>query len=231
MQVVVVDVTVRLEVRPGHRVLQRLRIVERTADIAAHLEAGAAVVPQGHLAGELITRLLGADDDGPADGVAPVKRALRPLQHFDVFDIEELLVEGGRVRHRHPIDQHGHRGLAVASLRDAADRDERGPLILGLDHRHVGRELDEILRTLDAGGLDLRRAERVHRDRHVMERLVPLAGGDDDFLQRILRLRPCWQRCQNRHADRRGNQGPDRSRCHVYTPYRVEITRCTPEKI
>ncbi len=43
---------------------------------------------------------------------------------------------------------------------------------------------------VDAGGVDLRRIERVDGHRHVVLRLVALARRDDDFLEGVLRLGP-----------------------------------------
>src|SRR5690606_37820441 len=75
------------------------------------------------------------------------------------------------------------RRLAVASLRDAADRQERGALILRLDQRDVRRQRDEILRALDAGRADVLLAECRHRDRHVLKRFLTPSGSYDDFLE------------------------------------------------
>ncbi len=64
---------------------------------------------------------------------AAVERALRALQHFDLLDVDQVLVELGGLGLGHAVDHHHrHRGLAVARLGDAADDDERGAGVLGL---------------------------------------------------------------------------------------------------
>src|SRR5690606_37883072 len=113
--------------------------------------AGARVVAEPGPSLELVARLLGRDQDRAADRVPAVDRALRALQHLDALHVEELLGELGGIRQQHAVDQDRGRRLAVASLRDAADRQERGALILRLDQRDVRRQRDEILRALDAG--------------------------------------------------------------------------------
>jgi hypothetical protein len=90
-----------------------IRIRSRPADPAAGEEAEAVVDPGGDLAFELVGRLLGADDDRAADRVAAVEAALRALEHLDLLDVEQVLVELRRIDLLHPVDDHRHRGLEL----------------------------------------------------------------------------------------------------------------------
>ena len=126
----------------------------RAADARLRAHRVFVAVTELHAAFELIARILGADDDGAADGVASVHRALRSFQHFDLLDVEQLLVELRGIGFEHAVDQHRHRRLAVARLRDAAHHDEGVAGVLRFDQRHVGHARDEIGGPVDARGLD-----------------------------------------------------------------------------
>jgi len=147
----------------------------------------------------------GGDDDGASDCIAPVQRALGALQHFDLPNVEELLVELVGIGLEHPVDQHGNRRLAVSRLRNAADGDEGVADVLRLDQRHVRHHRDEVAGALDPRGLNLLRREDVHRDRHVLVGLIALARRDDDLLEVA-----GWSRrrslCRAWHCDERGHR-------------------------
>ncbi len=72
------------------------------------LVSGPGIAPDFYLTFIFVRGLLGTDGYGAADGITPVKRALGSLQHFDLFDIKQLLVELGRVAHEHTVKQHRH---------------------------------------------------------------------------------------------------------------------------
>ncbi len=112
-------------------------VAERAAD--PELAADRVLVAIARLDGrlELVGGLQGRDDDRAADGVAPVEGALRSLQHLDLLDVVQLLVELRGIRLQHAVHLHGDRRLAVARLGDAADDDEGVARVLGLDQRHV----------------------------------------------------------------------------------------------
>ena len=144
------------------------------------LMPGPESAPNVTLPCEHIARLFRVDDNRAADGITSVERALRPFQYLDGVDVEELLVELRGVRHLHAVDEHGHRGLAVARLRNASHGHERGALVLGLHEAHVRRERNEILRSIDTGGLDIGRGKGIDRARYVERRFVATPGRDRD---------------------------------------------------
>ena len=181
----VVDVPVGIEIGARDLELPGVGIADRAADAAAHGVARARLVARHDAALDLVAWLAGLDDHRAADGVASVEGALGALQHLDALDVEQLLVELRGVGHQHAVDQHRHRGLAVARLGDASHDDEGRTLVLGLHHRHVWRQRDEILRPPDAGGGDLLVVEDIDRDRHVDQRLVALSRGDEDLLETL----------------------------------------------
>ena len=144
-------------------------VSERTAN--AELAANRVLVAVARLHGrlELVGRILGRDDDRPADRIAAVEGALRPFQNLDLLDVVQLLVELGGIGLQHAVHLHGDRGLAVSCLRDAADDDEGVARVLRLHQRHVRDHLDEIGRPVDASVLDQGLGEHIDRHRHVLE--------------------------------------------------------------
>src|SRR5690606_39360164 len=84
------------------------------------------------------------------------------IRDFHVTGVQTCALPICGIGHQHAVYEHGDRRLAVASLGDAADGDERRALILCLDQRDVRRERDEVLWPLDARRFDvlLRSEER-----------------------------------------------------------------------
>jgi hypothetical protein len=175
-------------------------VAVRAADVGAERAAGVFAERAGHVvqvpgvavlaavAGgdvelEAVARLAGRDDHRAGHRVAAVEGALRALQDLDLADVGELLVERVRVRLQHAVDHEREIRLRVTAGVDAADRDLQVAGLGGLHLRNTGGQGDEVLRPLDARGLDLGRAEGAHGHRHVLQALLALAGGDDDFLE------------------------------------------------
>jgi len=177
----IVQVAVRVAVRKRRAVFPL--VAHRAAHGALHGITRSRVVTGAYPGLELIGGLLRHDVDRTADRVAAVKSALRALEHLDLLDVVELLVELRRVRHEHAIDDDRNGHVAVACLRDAANGDERVAGILGLHDRHVRRELDEVVHSLDARRVDLERGEGFDRRRSVRIGFRPEASGDDDLLE------------------------------------------------
>ena len=162
---------------------QRPGIVDRTAD--SHLRLLGQPVADASLGAtlEVIGQVRGLNDDRAADGIAAVQGALRTLEHLDLLDVVQFLIELVRIGLQHAVDQHGDRGLAVARLRDAADGDEGVADVLHLDQGHVRHHGDEVARRFDARRLDRLLGEGVLRHRHVLQRFVALARRDDDLFE------------------------------------------------
>ena len=122
------------------------------------------------------------NDDRAADRIASIQGTLRAFQDLDLPDVVQFLIELVRIGLEDAIDQHGDRWLAVARLRNAANRDEGVADVLRLDEGHVRHHGDKVAWAVDSRGLNLLRREHVHRDRHVLRCFIALARRDDDFL-------------------------------------------------
>jgi hypothetical protein len=69
---------------------QQRRAVDRPADIALHAVFVIGADAGLDLPGQRVGRLLRDDIDRAADRIAAIERALRPAQHLDPLDIEEI---------------------------------------------------------------------------------------------------------------------------------------------
>ncbi len=152
---------------------------QRTGDHRLALAAGPGVVAGGDVPLPHRAGLLGGDQNGPADGVAPVERALRALHHLDLGDVEQFLIELRGLGLGHAIDDHRHRRLGVPGLGDAADHHEGGADVLGLHQGDVGRRRDEVARHGDALVADRLGGEGGHLHGRLLQGFRALAGGDD----------------------------------------------------
>ena len=156
--------------------------------------------------------------DQPADGVAPEQRALRPAQDFDrrgvVYGQQRT---GGRGK-IDPVEEHAHRRvealLDVVEL-NSADRDRRGAVAQDRIDDQIGRDRAEVEQIARELLFDQLLVERGDRDRHVLDILGALVGGDNDVAEAALLgrrlggvLRACCGRDQRQHESERS--GPRR---------------------
>ena len=101
-------------------------------------EIAEAIVDAGfEVAFKIVTRLFGGDDDCTANCVATIKTALPPLKHFDLLNIEQVLIELRRVYLLYAINNDCDRGLGIAGLCDPADDDEGVTRVLGFNQVYV----------------------------------------------------------------------------------------------
>src|SRR5690606_19206840 len=181
----VIEVAVGVVELAGEPELDRIR--QGPADPATREHAHAVVETEGDLALELVARLLGLDDDRAADCVAPVEPPLRALEHLDLLDVEQVLVELRRIDLLYAVDDDRDRGFGVARLGDAANDDERVARVLRRDQRDVRGQVDEVLRLEDARVLDRVRRECGDRGRSVLQLVrAPQAGDQDRVAARLL---------------------------------------------
>jgi hypothetical protein len=121
-------------------------------------------------------------------GCAAEQCALRTLGHFHARNVEERHVGALCAWHRHfvEINRHGrigqHRRFLLALT---ANRKYRHLSAAGQSRRgdQVGHLPDEIGQLRDAGALQLLRAERRYRERHLLEVLFAPLRSHDDFLE------------------------------------------------
>ena len=190
-------------------------VAERAADIQIALVSRIAGDSRAHIHREGFRRLYGAENDGAGQRIAAIERALRALQHFDLRDVAQLLVERIGVRLQHPVDDQREIGLGVAARVDAANHDLQVAGFGRLHLRNAGRHRDEVGRPVDAGRADIRSREHLDRSRHVHQFFGTLPGGDHDFLQCALvgRCRT-FLRPRNSREEQRDRCGKDQSqRC------------------
>ena len=124
----------------------------------------------------------------PARGVAPVQRALGPAQDLDALDIEEgnAGCAGGRDIGLVPVERHRRllalREIKLAHAADGKERDVRriAGIAGGDQPRRLRRHIERIV---PAERRDLRVVEGRDRDANVLQALLLLLRGDDDFFQ------------------------------------------------
>jgi hypothetical protein len=165
------------------------RVRDRPADPDVGLVSASLPKPGRRPPSNSSAGLARRDDHRARDRVAAVERALRALQHLDLRDARELLVERVRVGLQHAVDHEREVGLGVAARVDAADADLQVAGFGRLHLRDARRERDEVRRALDAGVPDVRRRERLDGDGHVRDALLALACGHDDLAELAVRRR------------------------------------------
>ena len=131
---------------------------------------------------EIIAGLAGDDVDRAAQRILAIKRPLRPAQHLDPLDIEQRVVEIGGVGPIDAVDEEAHARLHRLHQRDAdaADRHEGASRTIAGDIE-AGRQSSGFTDTVDILPCKGVAADRGHRDRHVQQRFLSLARGDDDI--------------------------------------------------
>ena len=137
-----------------------------------------------HSPAKLVAGPLSGDVDGASHGVSPIERALRPLQHLDLLNVQERLVELVGACLEHPVDGNRHRRLVVADLGDAPYG--QGGRAGGLRRHqcHVRHQGQVVARTPDPRILDVLALKRRHRDRNPSQALAAKPHGHDDLLNR-----------------------------------------------
>jgi hypothetical protein len=128
-----------------------------------------------HVAAEGAGGSEGADQDCAAAGIAPVQGALRAAQQLDALEVEQLAGELRRMHLQHAVDDGRDRWLAVAHLRQAADRQCRVAGVLRLGQADVRGQRDEVAGSIDAGIVERLRGQHGDADRYVVYVLVAVA--------------------------------------------------------
>ncbi len=127
------------------------------------------------------TRLAGDDVDCAAGGVAAIERARRTLDHFDAFDIDEIVHESSE-HARHVVDEGGDAGIGADEDRVADAADEHLVVARRVRRHEARRRQLQIAHLADARIVQLVAAHRGDRQRHVEHALCLALGSNDDFL-------------------------------------------------
>jgi hypothetical protein len=174
-------------------------------------------------AGVVALRLLRDQADRAAEAVLAEQRALRPAQHLDAFEIEQV---DGRAGERAVVDvvdvdaDAGIRGVDVVGGHHAAHADHRrraaeAALRLDVGVRDHEAEVFDVVQALF---LEPLAGHRGDGQRRVLQVLHAIGGGDDDFFEFCLdggcrRAGRARQGCGNS----RGNRCTYEYRTHDYS--------------
>ena len=191
----VVDIALAVAGVEGHtqgRILAHRQIDKAFRGQAAEaLRAGLEAAAQG-----LRVRLVGVQVDGAGESVAAVQRALRAFQHFDALDIEVGLGLLRRARAVYAVEEETGDGGVIG----------KSVVGVGAAHGHLGVRADKAVAhaggdQLQAGNVGDARAlhgalvQSGDRDADILQVLLALLRGDDDFFQdKALRQRRAGQR-------------------------------------
>ena len=187
----VADIAVIIGVGAGQSQRQ-LVADDRQIERAAHTIFGAIVkeIARLAIAAERLARALGDDVDHARRAVLAEQGTLRPAQHFQPIDVDQIVERLARALIDHAVDHRGDRGFAgdreSGSAHAAQEQRlvERRARLPEIERRH------QILRVLDiehARACQLLAAHHRDRDRHVLQPLAALLRGDDDIGRRLVR--------------------------------------------
>ena len=161
---------------------------------------------------------LGDDVDDARRHVLAVEGGLRPLQHFEPRDIDQIVDAEARSRHVDAIDEQADIRFECRDIGVRADPAQAIALrdhAVRLDDRQRRHERRHRLHPDHARIAQVRTAQRRNGDRNVLQRLLALLRGDDDVRQHGLRrLRILRQRFlrMKRHSGRAENGQHDRTK-------------------
>ena len=136
------------------------------------------------LAAPLGLRLGGDERDCPQGGILPKQRALRSLDELHTLHIEQRDPSEPLVAEKHAIEERGD-GAVEAEITglgaDAAERDARN-IVGRLRIHEAGNQVGHFRELRDLIVLHLLGRQHVYRQRHVLDRLLPLRCGNHDLL-------------------------------------------------
>ena len=146
---------------------------------------------------ELAGWFAGDDIDGAAHRVAAEQRALRALEHFDPFDIEQRRAQPLTAAQEDTIDIDAHRGIAAGLVgierHDAAnpDGEGRGAREEGGDAQRRDAAVSEISQALHPAVFEIGSGGDRNGDRGFLQLGFAAFGGDDDFGEPGIRIGGC----------------------------------------
>ena len=176
---------IAVALQPGDRAADAERVADRQSHRADQVDLVVAAIGRPHPRVELMAEPAGDVFERAADRVAAVERALRPAQHLDPLDVEDVEHRRLRARDIDVVDIEADAGLEAPErvlLADAADEADQGRVGAARDlQRSVRRALHHRGEVDRALVLERLAVERGDRDRHVLQALRAAAGGDDDI--------------------------------------------------
>ncbi len=151
--------------------------------------------------------------DDTRGGVLAEHRALRPLQHFDAFELAQVAEADAVARAVHAVDHHAYRRFqadVVAHRAYATDARRGDGFVLRTGHGQAGHQHLQVLDVAHARVLQELFGDRSDRDRHILHGLLTLLrghrhggqrGGFLFFGRRSRLLRICVRGCAERAED------------------------------
>ena len=125
--------------------------------------------------------------DQPAGGIPPEQGALRPAQHFDPLQVVQREIQSRGRQHVELVDIPGDRGfMGVAEIAQADAPDIGGGVgapALGREVVHVRGLGDHVGAGDEAEVPYLPAVQRGDRNGDVLQALLALLRGDDDFFE------------------------------------------------
>ncbi len=165
----------------------RERVAERAAERSLRVDLVVLPEDQVGVALERVGRPPADEVNQPARRVTPEQRALRPAQHLDALEVEELEGQPARGRAVHVVDVHRDRILVRVCeiVQPDAAQEEVDHARFGVRRRidEAGRHRHDVRRVRESELADLLVGERGDRDADVLQGLLALLRCDDDFLE------------------------------------------------
>ena len=175
---------------PGHAGdLGAQHAVREAARIGGGPYRAQSVIAEGEL--DLSARVLGRlgayHADGAGEVVATEKGSLRAAQYFYPFDVEGIVEYAGISGQGYAVHRDARLGVGIrvrveegdaayGDLADIGDQPETG-------QHHIGRDALQIRQVVGAVVLEQAAVHRGDGDGYVLNALLPLLCGDDDFFE------------------------------------------------
>ncbi len=184
---------------------------QRLVEHGAHVVVRAAVLGHGQRCGRLAAELGQVDRVGPkaddaALGAGAVQRALRPAQHLDLVDVQEIRLGLAHVvgapiprRDRHVVEIDADRGCARGRA-DAADLERIAARIPVAREGEIGNDPRQVLGIAEMLLVELSRADDADADGHVAQVLLDLLRRDGDLGYLVGVLGPSRRRVARRES-------------------------------
>ena len=137
---------------------------------------------------EFIARIVGGDGHHPGGGALAEIQALRAFQNLQLAHVHVGVVDEAADVDHHSIHVDGHGLVEGGADRAGADAAQvkvgavAGAAVVDVE---AGDQLGGFRQGADVVALQIRLRQRRHGYRHVLQGLLLLAGGDDDFLDHI----------------------------------------------
>ena len=147
------------------------------------LVVGGVAPPESEV--EILARRLGDHIHHAGRSVLAEQRALRPAQHFDALDVQQVAEGLGRSDQGHVVHDDGNAGFNIDAEDVGANAPQTEAAVGGpvppID-RQRRRDAGDVGELIDAHGFKGRLVHRANRNRHILHALRAFRGCHHDFL-------------------------------------------------